>query len=135
MRSMFRKFKTKHSEKSLIRWAVVGTTTTAIDYLIFIALYMPTKSVFGANLFAAITATTFNYLMHHKWTFRSNQQHTISGVKYLVNLSFWWLISSLIITSLIAVGIDPRIAKLVPLIFIVPVNYFVLNRIVFSKKF
>jgi putative flippase GtrA len=132
---MFRKFKTKQSEKSLIRWAVVGTTTTAIDYLIFIALYMPTKSVFGANLFAAITATTFNYLTHHKWTFRSNQQYTISGVKYLVNLSFWWLTSSLIIKSLIAVGIDARVAKLVPLIFIVPVNYFVLNRIVFSNKF
>jgi len=135
MRSMFRKFKTKHSEKSLIRWAVVGTTTAAIDYLIFIALYMPTKSVFGANLVAAMTATTFNYLMHHKWTFRSNQQHTISVVKYLVNLSFWWLTSSLIINSLIAVEIDARVAKLVPLIFIVPVNYFVLNRIVFSNKF
>jgi putative flippase GtrA len=132
---MFRKFKTKHSEKSLIRWAVVGTTTAAIDYLIFIALYMPTKSVFGANLVAAMTATTFNYLMHHKWTFRSNQQHTISVVKYLVNLSFWWLTSSLIINSLIAVEIDARVAKLVPLIFIVPVNYFVLNRIVFSNKF
>jgi putative flippase GtrA len=135
MRSMFRKFKTKHSEKSLIRWAVVGTTTTAIDYLIFIALYMPTKSVFGANLIAAMTATTFNYLMHHKWTFRSNQQHAISGVKYLLNLSFWWLTSSSIIEFLIDVGIDARVAKIVPLMFIVPVNYFVLNRIVFSKKF
>jgi len=132
---MFRKFKTKHSEKSLIRWAVVGTTTTAIDYLIFIALYMPTKSVFGANLIAAMTATTFNYLMHHKWTFRSNQQHAISGVKYLLNLSFWWLTSSSIIEFLIDVGIDARVAKIVPLMFIVPVNYFVLNRIVFSKKF
>ena len=135
MRSKFKNFKIRHSEKSLIRWAVVGTTTTAIDYIIFIALYMPTKSVFGANLVAAITATTFNYLMHHKWTFRSNQQHTISGVKYFVNLSFWWLTSSLIIKSLITVGVDARVAKLVPLVFIVPINYFVLNRIVFSKKF
>ena len=40
MRSKFEDFKIKHSEKSLIRWAVVGTTTTAIDYLIFIALYI-----------------------------------------------------------------------------------------------
>jgi len=135
MRSKFENLKNKHSEKSQIRWAVVGTTTTVIDYLIFIVLYTPTNSVFGANLVAAIVATSFNYLMHHKWTFRSNQQHTISGVKYLVNLSFWWLTSSLIIKSLIAIGIDARLAKLVPLIFIVPVNYFVLNRIVFSKKF
>ena len=135
MRSKFGNLKNKHSEKSLIRWAVVGTTTTVIDYLTFVVLYTPTNSVFGANLVAAIAATSFNYLMHHKWTFRSKQQHTISGVKYLVNLSFWWLTSSLIIKSLIAIGIDARLAKLVPLIFIVPVNYFVLNRIVFSKKF
>jgi hypothetical protein len=31
-------------------------------------------------------------------------------------------------------GVDPRIAKLVPLVLIVPVNYFVLNHLVFKKK-
>ena len=134
MRSKFRKFKTKYSEKSLIRWVIVGTTTTVIDYLIFIVLYMQTKSVFFANLVATIAAITFNYVMHYKWTFRSQQQHTSSGFKYLLNLSFWWLTSSLIIKSLVVVGIDVRIAKLVPLIFIVPVNYFMLNRIVFKNK-
>ena len=134
MRSKFRKFKTKYSEKSLIRWVIVGTTTTVIDYLIFIFLYMQTKSVFFANLVATIAAITFNYVMHYKWTFRSQQQHTSSGFKYLLNLSFWWLTSSLIIKSLVMVEIDVRIAKLVPLIFIVPVNYFMLNRIVFTNK-
>lgn len=134
MRSKFRKFKTKYSEKSLIRWVIVGTTTTVIDYLIFIFLYMQTKSVFFANLVATIAAITFNYVMHYKWTFRSQQQHTSSGFKYLLNLSFWWLTSSLIIESLVMVEIDVRIAKLVPLIFIVPVNYFMLNRIVFKNK-
>ena len=134
MRSKFRKFKTKYSEKSLIRWVIVGTTTTVIDYLIFIFLYMQTKSVFFANLVATIAAITFNYVMHYKWTFRSQQQHTSSGFKYLLNLSFWWLTSSLIIKSLVMVEIDVRIAKLVPLIFIVPVNYFMLNRIVFKNK-
>ena len=134
MRSKFRKFKTKYSEKSLIRWVIVGTTTTVIDYLIFIVLYMQTKSVFFANLVATIAAITFNYVMHYKWTFRSQQQHTSSGFKYLLNLSFWWLTSSLIIKSLVMVEIDVRIAKLVPLIFIVPVNYFMLNRIVFKNK-
>jgi hypothetical protein len=44
------------------------------------------------------------------------------------------LTSSTIIQSLVVVGVDPRIAKLVPLIFIVPVNYFVLNKLVFKKK-
>ena len=30
--------------------------------------------------------------------------------------------------------IDPRIAKLAPLMFIVPINYFVLSKLVFKKK-
>ena len=51
-----------------------------------------------------------------------------------MNLSFWWIVSSLIIKSLLEIGIDPKFAKLVPLVFIVPVNYFVLNKIVFRKK-
>ena len=30
--------------------------------------------------------------------------------------------------------IDPKVAKLVPLVLIVPINYFVLNKLVFKKK-
>jgi len=117
----------------MLRWAAVGTSTTVIDYLIFIMLYGPTNSVFGANLIAAIAATLFNYLAHHRWTFNSNQQHSRSGIKYLINLSFWWLTSSAIIKSLVVSGVDPRVAKLVPLVFVVPINYFVLNKLVFKK--
>ncbi len=117
----------------MIRWAAVGVTSTVIDYLIFITLYGPTNSIFGANLAAAIIATTFNYLTHHRWTFKSNQNHSRSGVKYLMNLIFWWLFSSSIIKTLVEAGVEPRVAKLVPFVFIVPVNYFVLNKIVFKK--
>ena len=134
MRLSFKMLKEKYFDPSMLRWAAVGITTTVIDYLIFITLYGPTNSIFGANLAAAIVATTFNYLTHHRWTFKSNQNHSKSGLKYLINLSFWWLTSSTIIQSLVVVGVDPRIAKLVPLIFIVPVNYFVLNKLVFKKK-
>ena len=118
----------------MLRWAAVGITTTVIDYTIFIMLYGATNSVFGSNLLAATAATTFNYLTHHRWTFKSNQQHTRSGVKYLLNLIFWWFVSSSIIKMLIELGVDVKIAKLAPLVFIVPINYFVLNKVVFKKK-
>ena len=134
MRLILEKFKVRYFDGSMLRWAAVGITTTAIDYVIFIALYGSTSSVFGSNLIASIFATSFNYLTHHRWTFKSNQQHVNTGVKYLLNLSFWWIVSSSIIKTLIAIGVDPKLAKLVPLILIVPVNYFVLNKIVFKKK-
>jgi len=121
-------------DPAMLRWAAVGITTTAIDYILFITLFGPIDSVFIANLFAAVVATSFNYLTHHRWTFKSNQQHSRSGIKYIMNLIFWWLISSTIIKTLVEAGVDPRVAKLVPFVFIVPINYFVLNKIVFKKK-
>ena len=134
MKSVVKNLLEKHFDPAMLRWAAVGITTTVIDYILFITLFGPIDSVFIANLIAAVVATNFNYLTHHGWTFKSNQQHSRSGVKYLLNLIFWWLISSSIIKTLVEAGVDPRVAKLIPFIFIVPVNYFVLNKIVFKKK-
>ena len=132
--SRFKKLKDKYFDYSMLRWGLVGMTTTLVDYLLFISLYGPINSVFLANLISATVATCINYLTHHRWTFKSEQNHSRSGVKYLINLIFWWLVSTSIIKILLVSGIDPRIAKLVPLVLIVPVNYFVLNYLVFKKK-
>jgi putative flippase GtrA len=126
--------KDKYFAYSMLRWVLVGVTTTVVDYLIFITLYGAINSVFIANLISASIATSLNYFTHHRWTFKSDQNHSRSGVKYLVNLAFWWLASTSIIKTLIVLSIDPKIAKLVPILLIAPINYFVLNKIVFKEK-
>ena len=134
MRSKFQQLKDKYFDYSMIRWGLVGLTTTAIDFILFTTLYYTINSVFISNLISATVATSINYAAHHRWTFRSEQNHSKSGIKYLLNLVFWWLVSTSIIKTLVVLNIDPRIAKLIPLILIVPVNYFVLNYLVFKKK-
>ena len=126
--------KDKIFKKSMLRWAAVGIFTNGIDYFLFLLLYGSIKSVFIANLISASIATSINYFSHHHWTFRSDQTHSNSGTKYLINLIFWWFVSTSIIKGLVVLDVDPRIAKLVPFLVIVPVNYFVLNYIVFKKK-
>ena len=134
MISTVKAFKDKYFDYSMLRWGAVGFFTTAVDYLFFVNLYGPIESVFIANLISSVVATSINYLAHHRWTFRSNQNHSRSGIKYLLNLTFWWLVSTSIIKALVVLEIDPKIAKLVPIIVIVPVNYFILNYLVFKKK-
>ena len=124
----------KYVTPSMIRWSAVGITTFAIDYILFLALFDLSNSVFLANLISATIATSINYYTHHQWTFRSQQNHSNSGFKYLVNLTFWWFISTTVIKTLVVFGIDPKFAKLAPLVLIVPINYFVLNKIVFRQK-
>ena len=132
--SILKSLKDRYFDYSMIRWGLVGTTTTLVDYLLFISLYGPISSVFMANLISASVATCINYLTHHRWTFKSEQNHSRSGFKYMLNLIFWWFISTSIIKILLLSGFNPKIAKLVPLVLIVPVNYFVLNYLVFKKK-
>ena len=134
MKSKFKVLKDKYFDYSMLRWGTVGILTTALDYLLFVNLYGPINSVFIANLISASIATSINYFTHHRWTFKTNQNHSKSGAKYLLNLIFWWLVSTSIIKVLVELDIDPKIAKLVPLVLIVPINYFVLNFIVFKRK-
>ena len=127
-------YKKQIIDYSMLRWGTVGILTTALDYLLFVNLYGPINSVFFANSISASIATSINYFTHHRWTFKTNQNHSKSGAKYLLNLIFWWLVSTSIIKVLVELDIDPKIAKLVPLVLIVPINYFVLNFIIFKRK-
>ena len=134
MNSKLIALKDKYFDNSMLRWGAVGIFTTAVDYLLFVNLYGLINSIFLANLISTSVATSINYLTHHRWTFKSEQVHSRSGIKYLLNLAFWWLVSTSVIKGLVVLNIDPKIAKLAPLILIVPVNYFVLNYVVFKKK-
>ena len=134
MRAKFQNLKEKYFDWSMLRWVIVGIITTATDYFIFISLYGPIDSVVIANFISAFVATSLNYYSHHRWTFKSQQDHSKSGVRYFINLVFWWVISTLLIKGLIEIDVDPKIAKLIPILIIAPINYFVLNHLVFKKK-
>jgi putative flippase GtrA len=134
MKSKLKSLKDKYFDWSMLRWILVGFFTTATDYLIFISLYGPIDSVVISNFISGFVATSINYYTHHRWTFKSEQDHSKSGVRYLLNLIFWWVVSTLTIKALIVLEIDPKIAKLLPILVIAPINYFVLNHIVFKKK-
>jgi putative flippase GtrA len=126
--------KSKYLDPSMVRWGAVGLTTFVIDYSVFITLFQLTSSVLISNLISMSIATSFNYYTHHRWTFKSDQNHAKSSLKYLVNLIFWWVVSTSIIKSLLVLDVDARLAKLAPLALVIPINYFVLNKIVFKKK-
>ena len=134
MKSKLKVLKDKYFDWSMLRWMLVGLFTTATDYLIFISVYGPINSVVVANFISGFVSTSINYYTHHRWTFKSEQDHSKSGSRYLLNLIFWWVVSTLSIKALIVLEIVPKIAKLLPILVIAPINYFVLNHIVFKKK-
>jgi putative flippase GtrA len=90
-------------------------------------------SVLIANFCAGLFSISFNYFTHYSWTFKSDVDHGKSGVKFLLNLITFWSLSTLLIKILINSGIDPKIAKLVPIPFIAPLSFLSLRFIVFKR--
>jgi putative flippase GtrA len=117
----------------LWRWASVGVTTTVIDYVIFISIYSVITSVLMANFFAGLASISFNYSAHYFWSFKSQTDHTKAGLKYLINLITFWSISTLLLKILITAGLDPKIAKLMPIPIIAPLSFISLRFFVFKK--
>jgi putative flippase GtrA len=118
---------------SLLRWAIVGAATAVIDYIIFISMYSVITSVFVANFFAGLVSLGFNYSAHYFWSFKSQTDHTKAGLKYLINLITFWSISTILLKILIASGLDPKIAKLMPIPIIAPLSFISLRFFVFKK--
>ena len=119
---------------SIWRWALVGSATTIIDYIIFISLYSVITSVLVANFCAGLASVSFNYAAHYFWSFKSRSDHTKAGIKYLINLTTFWSISTLMLNTLISTGLDPKIAKLVPIPIIAPLSFLSLRFLIFKKS-
>ena len=119
---------------SLWRWALVGVTTAIIDYTIFISMYSVISSVLIANFFAGLLSIGFNYIAHYFWSFKSQTDHTKAGLKYLINLITFWSLSTILLKALITAGVDPKIAKLIPIPIIAPLSFISLRFFVFKKS-
>jgi putative flippase GtrA len=118
---------------SLWRWALVGITTAIIDYTLFISVYFVMTSVLIANLLAGLVSIGFNYSAHYFWSFKSQIDHTKVSLKYLINLVCFWSLNTLLLKALISAGIDPKIAKLIPIPIIAPLSFISLRFFVFKK--
>lgn len=106
--------------RSLYRWALVGVVTFTIDYIIFISTYSLTESVLLANFCAGLISISVNYSAHYLWSFKSKTDHSKSGIKYLLNLTIFWVLSTLLLKALITAGIEAKYAKLIPVPIIAP---------------
>jgi putative flippase GtrA len=86
-----------------------------------------------ANFCAGLASVSFNYAAHYFWSFKSRSDHIKAGIKYLLNLVAFWSISTILLKTLLNIGLDPKIAKLIPIPMIAPLSFLSLKFLVFKK--
>lgn len=125
----------KISEPLSVRWLIVGVTSLVIDIFGFAFGFKITKSIFTANFIAATLSTSFNYMAHYFWTFSSRGSHIQTILKYYLNISFIWIVSSLLIKYLVINHFDALTAKILSLLIILPLNFFTLKLFVYQNQY
>ena len=119
---------------SLFKWAVTGGFTFFIDFVIFVSLFKVTNLVAFSNLVSTVVSLIFNYLGHQFWSFDLKQRLKSTLAKYVINSMVFWLFSTLILKLLIMNQIDPRIAKVIPILLLALPSFYSLKRFVFSAN-
>ena len=120
--------------RAMWRWATVGASTAVIDYILFVFLYSIVSSVVVANLLSGLVALSFNYTLQYFWSFNSQRDHKQSGFRYLINLVVIWSFGTLLLNFLISSGIEPHIAKVIPIFITAPGSFLSMNYFVFKKR-
>jgi len=113
---------------------MVGCVTFAIDYVIFLSLYPHIGSVAITNLISGTFSVSFNYLAHHRWTFKSDTDHKCSTPRYAGAMIFSYLLNTTMTKSFLIFGAPVALAKFLAAAIQAPTTYFILNYLVFKKK-
>lgn len=119
-------------DENVIRWLLVGCGTIGIDWSIFVTLYSHIGSVALTNLVSITVSAVFNYTLHHRWTFNSDQRHLHSGVRYCGVLFGGFLLNTTLVKIFIIAGLSPSVAKLLAVALQAPISYLILRFFVFK---
>ncbi len=130
MKLMYRQF---------IKFAIVGTSNTAIDFLIYAALTRLWEYWFDhkilASTIAFIIATVNSYSWNKYWTFRNkNQDHRVLFAKFFVVSSIGLGINVGIFSMLLPSGMNDIMIKILAIVVVLFWNFLANKFWTFAEK-
>lgn len=127
------KAKRKTILQQAIRYVIVGCSSAAIELVIYFLLYeVCSIHIVVSNALAITCATTYNFFMSHKWTFKSVSSLPRSIVLYLILFVWNQLFSSWALLQLMSLGLHNLIAKTITILCIAAWNFVLYRKVVFT---
>jgi len=121
-------------EPHVLRWFFVGCVTVSFDWIIFVSLYPHIGSVIVTNFVSGSCSTVFNYIAHHRWTFRSGQSHLQSGFRYGATLFGGYVLNTILVKTFIVLGNAPGLSKVLAATIQAPISFLALKFFVFGQN-
>jgi putative flippase GtrA len=109
-------------------WLLVGITTLAMDYLVFLVIYSISGSIISSNLASIVISSFYNFMFHRIFTFKTLGSFKEQALKYVLYQLTIWFVSTILIAFLHKLAVSISFAKILPLFLIAPVNFYVLKK-------
>ena len=115
------------------RYLLVGVSTALIELGLFSIIYY----LFGnnapfSNVIAVLIATTYNFTLNRKFSFKSSNNIKRSLVLYLCLFVFNTAFTTVATTLLIYVGILAPLAKIITMACVTLWNFALYNKVIFK---
>lgn len=114
-------------------WAIVGFSTIALDFVIFLFTHSVTHSVPISNFISVILSSIYNFFLHRLRTFQNTTHFREQASKYCIYQFLIWLLGTKLILIFIHLGVSLETAKLLPLLIIAPINFVSLKYFVYKE--
>lgn len=126
------------TDKSVLKFLVVGVVSFAIDYGLLLILH----DAFGVQLnvattIAYLTGLVVNFTLNKVWTFsapKGARQSAKQAFQYGVLVVFNLLATNVIVSAAAAGGVGPELSKPLATAAIMILNYVVYQRIIFRER-
>lgn len=126
------------TDRSVLKFLVVGVASFAIDYGLLLILH----DVFGVQLNVAttvayLTGLAVNFSLNKVWTFsapKGARQSAKQAIQYGVLVVFNLLATNVIVSVAASSAVGPEISKPVATAAIMVLNYVVYQRIIFRGR-
>ena len=108
----------------LVKFSVVGGSGYLVNLIVFSLLFGQGLHYGGAAVGAFLVAVTNNYMLNRLWTFRDAKGHVAyQGARFLVLATVVLGSNLLLLTTLVAMGIDELAAQAIAVAFGMPLNF------------
>jgi len=119
--------------KQGLRYVIVGFSSFALEFLLFVVLHeLIAINVVVSNVIAITGASIYNFIMSRSWTFKSTSSLLRSITLYILLFIWNQIFSSWTILFLIGMDFSAMIAKIITMAIIVCWNFVLYRKVVFK---
>jgi putative flippase GtrA len=122
-------------EKRLMKFLIVGTSGTIIDFILFIACYeFVGWGIIASNIVSYGTGLSSSFFLNRSWTFADSTKRSHRRLVLALTFGYIGLVINTFLVWLLAFVFPVLVGKLIAVLLIVIYNYLTNKHIVFLVK-